>query len=112
MIKKMADDQVRFKLAVSLHSAIDEVRTSIMPFNTTFPLEDLKEALEYWYDKTKSRVTYEYVVWKGINDRQEDIDALVKFCTYIPCKVNLIPFNPFPGTEYRRSPTPAIRREK
>src|SRR5690606_21102178 len=53
MIKKMADDEVKFGLAVSLHSAIDEVRTSIMPFNATFPLADLREALEYWYAKTK-----------------------------------------------------------
>lgn len=108
MIKKMADDQVRFKLAVSLHSAIDEVRTSIMPFNTTFPLEDLREALEYWYDKTKSRVTYEYVVWKGINDRQEDIDALVKFCTYIPCKVNLIEYNPIDDGEFQQASDTAV----
>src|SRR5690606_18443929 len=68
MIKKMADDGVKFKLAVSLHSAIDDVRTSIMPFNATFPLADLREALEYWYAKTKNRITYEYVVWDGIND--------------------------------------------
>ena len=108
MIKKMADDQVRFKLAVSLHSAIDEVRTSIMPFNTTFPLEDLREALEYWYDKTKSRVTYEYVVWKGINDRQQDIDALVKFCTYIPCKVNLIEYNPIDDGEFQQASDAAV----
>lgn len=51
MIKKMADDEVKFKLAVSLHSARDSVRNSIMPFNTTFPLADLREALEYWYFK-------------------------------------------------------------
>ena len=94
MIKKMADEEVKFKLAVSLHSAIDEVRTSIMPFNATFPLEDLREALEYWYAKTKSRVTYEYVIWKGINDRKKDVDALVRFCNYVPCKVNLIEYNP------------------
>src|SRR5690554_6237964 len=59
MIKKLADDEAKIKLAVSLHSAIDEVRTSIMPFNETFPLQDLREALEYWYSKTKSRITYE-----------------------------------------------------
>ena len=79
MIKKMADDAVKFKLAVSLHSAIDEVRTSIMPFNATFPLNDLREALEYWYSKTKNRITYEYVVWDGINDQRKDVDALVEF---------------------------------
>ncbi|GAA4277147.1 23S rRNA (adenine(2503)-C(2))-methyltransferase RlmN [Aquimarina mytili] len=108
MIKKMADDQVRFKLAVSLHSAIDEVRTSIMPFNETFPLTDLREALEYWYEKTKSRITYEYVVWKGINDRKEDIDALIRFCMYVPSKVNLIEYNPIDDGEFQQASNTAI----
>ncbi len=94
MIKKMADDGVKFKLAVSLHSAIDEVRAKIMPFSEHFPLEDLREALAYWYAKTKSRISYEYIVWKGINDSQEAIDALVRFCSYVPCKVNIIEYNP------------------
>ena len=58
MIKKMADEEVKFNLAVSLHSAIDEVRTSIMPFNTNFPLKDLRESLEYWYAKTKRAINY------------------------------------------------------
>jgi 23S rRNA (adenine2503-C2)-methyltransferase len=108
MIKKMADDQVRFHLAVSLHSAIDEVRTSIMPFNTNFPLHDLKEALLYWYEKTNRKVTYEYVVWNGINDRKEDIDALVKFCKYIPCKVNLIEYNPIDDGEFQQASERAL----
>jgi len=94
MIKKLADDETKVKLAVSLHSAIDEIRTTIMPFNATFPLVDLKEALEYWYLKTKSRITYEYIVWEGINDTRKDVEALVKFCKYVPCKVNLIEYNP------------------
>jgi 23S rRNA (adenine2503-C2)-methyltransferase len=94
MIKKLADDNVKFHLAVSLHSAIDEVRTQIMPFNVKFPLADLKEALVYWYEKTGKSVTYEYIVWKGINDREEDIRALVNFCKAIPCKVNIIEYNP------------------
>jgi 23S rRNA (adenine2503-C2)-methyltransferase len=94
MIKKMADDGVKFKLAVSLHSAVEEIRNEIMPFTKNFPLTDLRESLEYWYRKTKSKVTYEYVVWKGINDDKKSIDALVKFCKYVPCKVNLIEYNP------------------
>jgi 23S rRNA (adenine2503-C2)-methyltransferase len=94
MIKKMADDEVKFKLAVSLHSAVEEIRNEIMPFTKNFPLTDLRESLEYWYRKTKSKVTYEYVVWKGINDDKRSIDALVKFCKYVPCKVNLIEYNP------------------
>ncbi len=108
MIKKMADEGVRFKLAVSLHSAIDEVRTSIMPFNENFPLRDLREALEYWYAKTKNRITYEYVVWEGINDRQKDVDALVKFCRFAPSKVNIIEYNPIDDGEFRQATNKAI----
>jgi len=103
MIKKLADDDVKFKLAVSLHSAIDEVRSRIMPFSENFPLKELRESLEYWYAKTKSRVTYEYVVWKGINDRRVDIEALVKFCKYVPCKVNLIEYNPIDDGEFQQA---------
>ena len=65
-----------------------------MTFTKNFPLTDLRESLEYWYRKTKSKITYEYVVWKGINDDKKSIDALVKFCKYVPCKVNLIEYNP------------------
>ena len=108
MIKKMADDQVKFKLAVSLHSAIDEVRTSIMPFNEHFPLTDLLEALQYWYSKTKSRVTYEYVVWDGINDNQHAINALIKFCKQVPCKVNIIEYNPIDDGDFQQANSKAI----
>lgn len=108
MIKKMADDEVKFNLAVSLHSAIDEVRTTIMPFNATFPLKDLKESLEYWYEKTKRKITYEYVVWDGINDRKEDIEALVRFCKYVPCKVNIIEYNPIDDGEFQQAKNVAL----
>ncbi|APX99437.1 23S rRNA m(2)A-2503 methyltransferase [Lacinutrix venerupis] len=108
IIKKMADDEVKFNLAVSLHSAIDEVRTKIMPFNKTFPLKDLKEALEYWYKKTERKITYEYVVWDGINDRMEDIQALIKFCKYVPCKVNIIEYNPIDDGEFQQASSKAI----
>ncbi len=108
MIKKLADDEVKFKLAVSLHSAVDEIRSQIMPFSENFPLKDLRESLEYWYSKTKSRVTYEYVVWKGINDDKKSIDALVKFCKYVPCKVNLIEYNPIDDGEFQQAPAEAI----
>ena len=108
MIKKMADDAVKFKLAVSLHSAIDEVRTSIMPFNATFPLNDLREALKYWYSKTKNRITYEYVVWEGINDLRKDVDALVEFCKFAPSKVNLIEYNPIDDGMFQQANSKAI----
>lgn len=108
MIKKMADDEVKFKLAVSLHSAIEEIRNDIMPFTKSFPLTELREALEYWYKKTKSKVTYEYVVWKGINDDKKSIDALVKFCKYVPCKVNLIEYNPIDDGQFQQASQKAI----
>lgn len=103
MIKKMADDQVKFNLAVSLHSALNETRSSIMPINDTNPLEELGEALQYWYQKTKNKVTYEYVVWKGINDKEEDAQALLKFCKLVPSKVNLIEYNPIDDGEFQQA---------
>lgn len=103
LIRKMADDDVKFKLAVSLHSAIDSVRTTIMPFNQQFPLAELREALAYWYQKTKNRITYEYVVWKGINDQPKDVEALIKFCKFAPSKVNLIEYNPIDGGDFQQA---------
>ena len=93
MIKKMADDNVKFNLAISLHSAIEETRNQIMPFSKSFPLEKLIDSLEYWYLKTKIKITFEYLVWKDINDDFEHINALVKICKRIPSKVNLIEYN-------------------
>lgn len=108
LIKKMADDQVKFKLAVSLHSAIDDVRTSIMPFNEQFPLSELREALEYWYRKTKNRITYEYVVWKDVNDQKKDVEALIKFCRFAPSKVNLIEYNPIDEGQFTQADSQVI----
>ncbi len=108
MIKKMADDGVKFNLAVSLHSAIDEIRSKIMPFSESFPLADLRESLEYWYRKTKSKISFEYVVWKGINDNKASVDALVKFCKYVPCKVNLIEYNPIDDGEFQQATEESI----
>lgn len=110
MIKKLADDEVKFHLAVSLHSAIQETREQIMPFAKSFTLPDLREALEYWYSKTKRKITYEYIVWKDINDKSEDIDALVIFCKYVPCKVNLIEYNPIGDDNFQQA-SPAIIQE-
>jgi len=93
MIMKLADDGVRFNLAVSLHSAIDEVRSKMMPINEKSNLADLLYSLQYWYAKTDRIITFEYVVWKGINDKKKDIDALVAYCKKVPSKVNLIEYN-------------------
>jgi len=108
MIKKLADDEVKFNLAVSLHSAINEKRSKLMPINDSNPLEDLAEALKYWYSKTKRKVTYEYVVWKGINDQKEDAEALAKFCMHVPSKVNLIEYNPIDDGPYQQAAPEAI----
>lgn len=103
LIKRMADDKVRFHLALSLHCAIQGIREQIMPFANKFTLEDIREALEYWYKHTKRQVTYEYIVWDGINDTKEAIDALVEFCQHIPCKVNLIEYNSIGDPDFRQA---------
>jgi len=108
MIKKLADDEVKFNLAVSLHSAIDEIRSKMMPINETSNLSDLLDSLQYWYSKTKSRVTFEYVVWKGINDKKKDIEALVQFCKKIPSKVNLIEYNSIEEDGFQQADAKAI----
>ena len=104
MIKKLADDQVKFHLALSLHSAIQEKRQVIMPFAERFVLDDVLEALVYWYEKTNRRVTFEYIVWEGFNDTDEDIRALVRFCKKVPCKVNIIEYNAIDDGGFKQAP--------
>lgn len=103
MIKMLADEELRVKLALSLHSAIEEKRNEIMPFSDKFPLTEIMESLQYWYQKTGSIITLEYCIWKGINDTDEDIKALVKFCKKVPTKVNLIEYNSIGEGKYDRS---------
>lgn len=98
MIKKMADDNVKFRLAVSLHSARQEVREKIMPFAQKFDLKDLIDSLVYWNEYSKKQITFEYIVWEGINDQKEDIHALVALCKRIPSKVNIIQYNTIDGS--------------
>jgi len=108
IIRKMADDGVRFCLAVSLHSARQELREQIMPFATKFPLDELLKSLKHWYTCTKKHITFEYVVWEGINDTKKDIQALVKFCLQVPSKVNLIQYNPIDYSELKEAPSHVI----
>lgn len=110
MIRKLADDGVKFKLAVSLHSAIDEVRTSMMPVNASSNLAELLESLQYWYRATKRQVTFEYVVWKDINDKQKDIDALVYYCKRVPSKVNLIEYNAIEEDGFEQASPESIQK--
>ncbi len=94
MIKKLGDDQVKFNLALSLHAANDEKRNTIMPINEQNSLKALAEALKYYYAKTKNPVTYEYIIFDGFNDNIQDAVELAKFCKHLPCKVNIIEYNP------------------
>lgn len=110
MIRKLADDEPRFKLALSLHSAREEIRNKIMPFSKNFPLAELLDALQYWYGKTKDRITIEYIVWEGINDGQEDISSLVRFCKSVPSKVNLIEYNPIGKAEFKQANEKKLRQ--
>ena len=108
IIREMASQNPKFKLAVSLHSAIEETRNRLMPFTKKFPLPELLEALKYWYDQTKSKITFEVVVWQGINDKQEDIDALVAYCKQVPSKVNLIEYNAIGDNQFLQAKQASI----
>ena len=109
MIKKLSDESLKVNLAVSLHSAIESVRNKIMPFTKDFPLIELKESLIYWYKKTNRRITYEYIVWKGINDSRSDINALIDFCKIVPSKVNLIQYNSIGNDDFKTADTKTIK---
>lgn len=104
MIEKLADENLRVGLALSLHSAIEEKRNQIMPFSQKFPLDDILASLDYWYQKTGSRITLEYIIWKGLNDTREDIQALVRFCQKVPVKVNLIEYNSIGDARFKQAP--------
>ena len=92
-IKELADTGLKNKLALSLHSCYEDIRTKIMPINKKYSLAEVIDACEYYAKTTDTRITWEYVMLAGINDRPEDIRALVKLCKQIPSKVNVIPFN-------------------
>jgi len=109
LIKKMADDGVRFGLAISLHSAIEEKRAKLMPLaHRSTTLVELRESLQYWYAKTGRGVTFEYVIWRDINDTEEDAIALAKFCGAIPTKVNIIQYNPIDNGPYTQASQAAV----
>ena len=103
MVKKLGDDMVKFNLAISIHSANDEKRSSLMILNDSVPLQELRDAIRYFYDKTDSRITYEYILFKEVNDSVEDAKELAKFCKVSPCKINLIQYNKVDGMDYEKS---------
>lgn len=100
MIKKLGDDGVKFNLALSLHAANDIKRHEIMPITEHNSLKALAEALKYYFQKTKNPVTYEYIVFNNFNDEIQDAMELAKFCKHIPCKVNLIEYNPIQFADF------------
>lgn len=103
MIKKLADDNPKVNLALSLHSAIEEKRAEIMPITGSNTLSDIREAVGYFYEKTGIRITYEYTLLKGFNDQLDDALALAEFCKITPCKINLIEYNPVESSSYKKS---------
>ena len=92
-IKELADSGLRVKLALSLHSCFEDSRTMIMPINGKYTLRDNFSAIEYYAKATRTRITFEYTMLKGINDQERDIKALTKLSRRIPSKINIIPFN-------------------
>lgn len=100
MIKKLGDDEAKFNLALSLHAANETKRNQIMPINESNSLDSLAESLNYFYDKTGTRVTFEYIVFNGFNDALTDAKELEAFCRRVTAKVNLIEYNPIDGGEF------------
>lgn len=102
MIKKLGDDNVKFKLALSLHAATDEKRNKIMSINETNSLSSLMEALQYFYSKTKRQITFEYILFNNFNDSIEDAKLLVQLCRKVPTKVNVIEYNPIEKADFSK----------
>jgi 23S rRNA (adenine2503-C2)-methyltransferase len=103
MIEKLADDDVKFNLALSLHAANDEKRNKIMGINETNNLGVLANSLKYFYAKTQTRVTYEYIIFDKFNDELQDAHELYEFCKHIPCKVNIIEYNPIENGVHKQA---------
>jgi 23S rRNA (adenine2503-C2)-methyltransferase len=101
-IKKLADTGMKVKLALSLHAAMQEKRVKIMPIAETFGLERLMQAVRYYAETVGSRVTFEYIVFDGFNDTMEDVKALSNLIKGIPCKINILAYNPVPGLNFKR----------
>ena len=110
MIKKLADDGVKFNLALSLHAANDQKRDQIMPINETNSLINLKEALQYFYRKTRTRITLEYIVFYNFNDSLDDAEELFRFTKQVPSKVNLIEYNPIAEADFKNTEVDKLDR--
>ncbi len=103
MIKQLGDDNVRFKLALSLHAATDAKRDEIMPINDSNNIKSLIEALNYFYKKTGSEITFEYILFKNFNDSQKDAEDLIKIYRQVPADlVNIIEYNPIDNARFSK----------
>ena len=103
MIEQLGQDGVRYNLALSLHAANDKKRSAIMPINEQNSLEALRDALKSFYQATRSRVTFEYIIFRNFNDTIQDAAELAAFCRNVPCKVNIIEYNPIDGGEFQQA---------
>ncbi len=103
MIRKLGDDQVKFNVALSLHAANDQKRNQIMGINETNNLDVLRDALKYYFQKTKNPVTYEYIVFHKFNDTLQDAEELYQFSKHLPCKINIIEYNPIKEADFRNA---------
>ena len=110
MITELARRAPRVNLAISLNATTDEVRNRIMPVNKRYPLKSLLDACRRFPLEPRRRITFEYVMLQGINDTRDDAKRLVRMLKGISCKVNLIPFNPYPGSEFGRPSDEEIER--
>ncbi len=110
MIKKLGDDQVKFNLALSLHAANDTKRNQIMPINETNTLVALAEALRYFYDKTENEITLEYIMFNKFNDSVEDAKELWEFARKLPCKINIIEYNPIAQATFVNAEADALAK--
>ncbi len=109
-IDRLGKSGVRVNLAVSLNASNDEERDRIMPVNKRWPLRELLAACRRFPLEPRKRITFEYVMLKGVNDSEEDAKRVAKMLRGIKCKVNLIPFNPFPGSGFERPDDGTVRR--
>ena len=109
-ILRLADEKHRYRLAVSLHAATDELRSKLMPVNRRFPLESLLRAVHHHIDKVGGRVTFEYILIEEINDTIGDAVKLARLVGSLPCRVNLIPYNPIGPGRFRRPAPERIQR--
>ena len=103
MIRQLGDDAVKFNLALSLHAANDEKRNQIMPINESNTLQALGDALGYFYKKTGTRITFEYILFYNFNDTLQDAQELWKFTKRVPAKVNIIEYNPIAEANFKNT---------